>query len=135
MAKSLCFINVIVVKITTPNARSIIVPEEKSDLEEMILYLLTSKDEKIYEKVKNIAFVEDFKVPTNKKILALMYSKYEDGDIKNQVKQKGLYSLDGFSSFNDSDTLIEEPTNSIEDLLKYYELDSEGIVKKVLEII
>jgi len=56
---------------------------EKSDLEEMILYLLTSKDEKIYEKVRNIAFVEDFKVPTNKKILALMYSKYEDGDIKN----------------------------------------------------
>lgn len=56
---------------------------EKSDLEEMILYLLTSKDKAIYNKVKGVAFVEDFKVPTNKKILSLLYNKYENGDIAN----------------------------------------------------
>lgn len=56
---------------------------EKSELEEMILYLLTSKDKSIYEKVKGIAFIEDFRVPTNKKMLSLLYAKYETGDISN----------------------------------------------------
>ena len=57
--------------------------EEKSELEEMILYLLTSKDKEIYTKVKSIAFVEDFKVPTNQKLLCELYDKYENGDISN----------------------------------------------------
>ena len=56
---------------------------EKSDLEEMILYLLTSKDNNVYNKVKKIACIEDFKIPTNKKILSLLYDKYENGDITN----------------------------------------------------
>ncbi len=59
------------------------ITSEKSDLEEMVLYLLTSKDKNIYNKVKGIAFIDDFKVPTNKKILSLLYDKYENGDISN----------------------------------------------------
>ena len=56
---------------------------EKSELEEMVLYLLTSKDQNIYNKVKNVAFIDDFKVSTNKKIFSLLYDKYENGDITN----------------------------------------------------
>ena len=37
----------------------------------------------------------------------------EDGDTKNQVKQKGLYSLDGFTSFNDSDSLIYQEDGTL----------------------
>lgn len=59
------------------------VQEGHSDIEEMVLYLLTSKDLNIYKKVKPIVALNDFKVPTNQKILATLYNKYESGEIIN----------------------------------------------------
>lgn len=108
---------------------------EKSELEEMILYLLTSKDKSIYNKVKKVALVEDFNVPTNKKILSLLYDKYETGDITN-IDLTNLCQTD--DEFNTMTRIlmkknVEDNFNKIaEDVLNSFEMNKLQTRKKQL---
>lgn len=112
---------------------------EKSELEEMIIYLLTSKDKNIYDKVKRITFIEDFKIPTNKKILATLYDKYETGDISS-VDLTSICTTD--EEFNTMTRImmrknVEENFNKIaEDVLKSFEMRKfEEKKKELIELI
>ncbi|MBO5141660.1 MAG: DNA primase [Clostridia bacterium] len=112
---------------------------DKSDLEEMIIYLLTSKDKSIYEKVKKITFVEDFKIPTNQKILASLYDIYESGNISS-VDLTTICSTD--DEFNTMTRImmrknVEDNFNKIaEDVLKNFEMRKlESKKKELIELI
>ncbi len=111
----------------------------KSDLEEMIIYLLTSKDKIIYDKVRKITFIDDFKVPTNKKILASLYDKYETGDIST-IDLTSICSSD--EEFNTMTRImmrknVEDNFNKIaEDVLKNFEMKKlEEKKKELIELI
>ncbi len=52
-----------------------------SELEEMILYLLTSRDKTIFQKVKEVVQAGDFKVPTNQKLFCRLYEKLQNDEI------------------------------------------------------
>ena len=111
----------------------------KSDLEEMIIYLLTSKDKTIYDKVRKITFIDDFKVPTNKKILASLYDKYETGDIST-IDLTSICSSD--EEFNTMTRImmrknVEDNFNKIaEDVLKNFEMKKlEEKKKELIELI
>ena len=57
---------------------------EHSELEESIIYLLTvSKRKDIYDQIKNVVDVMDFKNGTNKSILSKLYEAYEGTNIAN----------------------------------------------------
>ncbi len=59
------------------------VSKETSELEETILYLLTSKRKEVFEQVKKFVLVNDFQVEPNKDLLSSFYQSYENGSIYN----------------------------------------------------
>lgn len=105
-----------------------------SELEEMILYLLTSKDPAIYEKVKEKVSIDDFKVPTNQKMLSRLYDKYETGNISSDFME--ICQTD--EDFNTMTRImmrqnVEDNFSKItEDVLKRFEMDKWQTRKKEL---
>ena len=98
---------------------------EKSEMEEMILYLLTSKDTNIYNKVKAVISPEDFKIPTNRKILSFLYGKYETGNINNSDLMSICETDEEFGTMSKIMTRVnvEEDFSKITDeVLKNYEI-------------
>ena len=98
--------------------------EEKSEIEEMILYILTSKDFNIYNKVKAVISPNDFKIPTNQKILSFLYGKYETGDINDSDLMSVCETDEDFATMTKIMTRInvEENFSKIaDDVLKNYE--------------
>ncbi len=72
--------------------------------EETILYLLTSKSKEVYDKIKSIVDIEDFKGESSRPLLANFYKAYEDNSI---------YSLDDLTSLCEN----ENETNLITKIL------------------
>lgn len=109
--------------------------EEKSELEEMILYLLTSKDMNIYNKVKAVVSPNAFKIPTNQKILSHLYGKYEIGDINNSDLMSVCETDDDFNTMTRimMRANVEENFSKIaEDVLKRFEIEQLQTRKKEL---
>jgi len=113
--------------------------EEKSDLEEMILYLLTSKDMNIYNKVKAVVSPNEFKIPTNQKILSLLYGKYEIGDINNVDLMSVCETDEDFNTMTRimMRTNVEDNFAKIaEDVLKNFEMNQlQERKKELIELI
>ena len=52
--------------------------------EKMLIYLLSKKDQSIYEKIKENVSILDIKEPVQQGIVAKLYDLYEDGQINNR---------------------------------------------------
>lgn len=51
----------------------------------MIILLLINEGDRVYKKIKNDIFPEDFKNDLNKKIVRILYEELEKGDISNVI--------------------------------------------------
>lgn len=113
--------------------------EEKSEMEEMILYLLTSKDKNIYNKVKDIVSPSDFKIPTNQKLLSLLYDIYENGDINHSDIINVCQTDEEFNTMTRImlRSNVEENFSKIaEDVLKNFEMERlQERKKELIELI
>ena len=113
--------------------------EEKSELEEMILYLLTSKDMNIYNKVKAVVSPNEFKIPTNQKILSLLYGKYEIGNINNSDLMSVCETDEEFNTMTRimmRANVEENFTKIAEDVLKNFEINRlQERKKELIELI
>lgn len=53
--------------------------------ENLIILLLINEGERVYKKIKNDIFPEDFKNDLNKEIVKILYEELEKGDISNVI--------------------------------------------------
>lgn len=87
--------------------------------ENLIVSLLINEGQKVYQKIKNEIFPEDFKNEQNKKIVRILYEELEKGDITNvigifeneeELLSHVTYILSKELDINDVDKAIDDLT-------------------------
>ena len=85
-----------------------------TDIEDTILYLLTTKNEEIYSMIRNNVAISDIKSDINQKLISKLYQKYED---KSMYNTDALNICENDEEFNVL-TRILMKNNVIEDNMK-----------------
>ena len=92
--------------------------------ENMVIYLLINENQKVYEKLKAIINLEDFKDEQNKQILKKLYEELEKGNINtNHIldwfeEEKIISHITEIMAY---DFEITDVSKAIEDLISIYE--------------
>lgn len=127
-------------KILEKNAvKGITIKKEKTEnkvekREKLIIYLLITLKLNVYNKIKSIISVEDFKIDKNKKIVEKLYSQFEKGDIANVLD---LFEDDEVINYityiMSSEVDIENTQKAIDDIIN--KIQKEKLIEEKNEIL
>lgn len=68
---------------TVTNEKQIINSDTTSHIEEIIIYLLTQKNDEVYNILKEDIFIENINSEINRELIRKLYEQYEKGNISN----------------------------------------------------
>ena len=123
-------------------SKGIMLKKEKKDIvdekverrEKLIIYLLITLKLNVYNKIKSIISIDDFKIEKNKKIVHILYSQFEKGDIVNVLD---LFEDDDLISYItyilSSEIDIENTEKAIDDLIN--KIQKEKLIEEKNEIL
>lgn len=127
-------------KILEKNAvKGITIKKEKTEnkvekREKLIIYLLITLKLNVYNKIKSIISVEDFKIDKNKKIVEKLYSQFEKGDIANVLD---LFEDDEVINYityiMSSEVDIENTQKAIDDIIN--KIQKEKLIEEKNEVL
>lgn len=102
--------------------------------EKLIIYLLITLKLNVYNKIKSIISVEDFKIGKNKKIVEVLYSHFEKGDILNVLDLFDDEELISYITYiMSSEVDIENTGKAIDDLIS--KIQKEKLIEEKNEIL
>ena len=120
--------------ITIKKERTENIDEKVEKREKLIIYLLITLKLNVYNKIKSIISIDDFKLEKNKKIVEILYSQFEKGDITNVLD---LFEDDELISYityiMSSEVDIENTEKAIDDLIS--KIQKEKLIEEKNEIL
>lgn len=94
--------------------------------ENLIIYLLSKKNENIYQKIKDVVDISDIEEPTRKMLVAKLYDMFESGQINNKSVDSICETNEEFNVL--SEILMNENVNEdldkiLSEVLKSFQLN------------